>query len=223
MTGVSSGPRRAWLWRMPLVVVLVLAGFMLLWRLAPPVSTLMLARWLAGAPVERQWVRLEHISPQLVRAVIASEDSRFCQHWGVDWRSLIEVIDAQGGPSRGASTLTMQTAKNLFLWHGRSYVRKALEIPLAMMLGLVWPRRHVLEVYLNIAEWGDGIFGAEAAARRYFGKSAAALTAAEAALLATALPNPLVRAPARPGRGHKRLAGIIAQRAAQHPEIVSCL
>ena len=145
-------------------------------------------------------MRLDDVAPAAVAAVIASEDATFCMNGGVDWGALHEVLAGAGeaGPSRGASTLTMQTVKNLFLWPGRSVLRKGLEIPMALVLGKLWPKRRVIEVYLNIAEWGDGTFGIEAAARRYFHKSASALDPREAALIATALPNPLKRDPARP-------------------------
>jgi monofunctional biosynthetic peptidoglycan transglycosylase len=181
---------------------------------APP-STLMLARWIEREPVDRQFVPLAEISPNLRMAVIASEDSLFCRHHGVDWGALREVIDEadEDGPSRGASTITMQTAKNLFLWPSRSAIRKAIEIPLALLIDLAWPKRRVLEVYLNIAEWGDGLFGAEAAAQRYFQKSAKRLSLQEAALLASALPNPKRRDPAHPTRNLARRAGTIAARA----------
>jgi monofunctional glycosyltransferase len=197
----------------------------LVWRTVPPVSTLMLARWLTFQPVERQWVPMAKISPHLVAAVVMSEDARFCIHGGVDWDALREVIsDAEDGePSRGASTLTMQTAKNLFLWPSRSYIRKGLEIPAALWLDLLWPKKRIAEVYLNIAEWGPGLFGAEAAARANFGKAASELTLREAALLATALPNPIRRSAKRPSRGHQRLAAIVAGRAAASEAWTRCL
>jgi monofunctional biosynthetic peptidoglycan transglycosylase len=192
------------------VVALVVA-----YRSIAPPSTLMLTRWVRSEPVDRTYVPLAEISPALRSAVIGSEDSRFCRHHGVDWGALREVIDEadEDGPSRGASTITMQTAKNLFLWPGRSAVRKAIEIPLALLIDLVWPKRRVLEVYLNIAEWGDGLFGAEAAAQRYFQKSAKRLSLQEAALLAAALPNPKKRDPGHPTRNLSRRAGTIAARA----------
>jgi monofunctional biosynthetic peptidoglycan transglycosylase len=154
-----------------------------------------------------------------------SEDARYCQHGGVDWEAVREVIeDAEDGtPSRGASTITMQTAKNLFLWPSRSYIRKGLEVPLALWLDLVLSKRRVLEIYLNIAEWGPGVFGAEAAAQASFGKPAAALSAREAALLATALPNPVRRNASRPSRGHARLAAINVVRAAEAGPYLVCL
>lgn len=177
--------------------VLPLAGFLavtlLLGAFMPVASTLMLGRWLSGEMVERQWVPLERFSPNLVRAVVAAEDQRFCAHWGVDFEALREEMAREGGPTRGASTVSMQVAKNLYLWPGRSYVRKALEIPLALLLDRVWGKRRVMEVYLNIAEWGEGLFGAEAAARYYFNTPAARLDATQVARLVAALPNPFVR------------------------------
>lgn len=191
-----------------------LAALIVAYRFIDPVSTLMLARWAEGSPVTRDFVPLGRISAELRAAVIVSEDARFCQHHGVDWGALREVVDEADtdGPSRGASTITMQTVKNLFLWPSRSFIRKGLEIPLALAVDFAWPKRRVLEVYLNIAEWGEGVFGAEAAARLYFHKSAASLDVWEAALLATALPNPLKRNSARPGRGHAALAQRIVAR-----------
>ena len=172
----------------------------LLYWAVPPVSTLMLGRWLTLQPVERDFVRLDEISPNLPLAVLTAEDSRFCEHHGVDWDALWDVVEAadEDGPARGASTIPMQVAKNLFLWPSRSYLRKGLEIPVALYLDLIWSKRQMMEVYLNIAEWGEGVFGAEAAAQKYFRKPAKNLTRQEAALLARALPNPLVRNPARP-------------------------
>ena len=183
----------------------------LLFAIVPPPSTLMLGRWLTGQSVDRQYVPLAQISPQLVRAVIASEDQRFCVHHGIDLGELRAVL-ADGSPSRGASTLTMQVAKNVFLWPGRSYLRKGLELPIAAWIDLVWSKRRIMEVYLNIAEWGDGVYGAQAAGLAYFGKSALALDRVEAARLARALPNPIARNPGQPGpqlRGLSR--GLLAR------------
>ena len=209
--GAATGWRRVVRFAIRLCLVFVAAVVVLgiLYRFMPPVSTLMLARWATLRPVERITTPLDGIAPSLAAAVIASEDARFCAHRGVDWGALREVIEdaEEDAPSRGASTIPMQTAKNLFLWHGRSYVRKALELPIALYIDLVWGKRRLMEVYLNVAEWGDGIFGAEAAARHHFGKSARHLTRGEAALLATALPNPHLRDPARPSARHRALAG----------------
>ncbi len=200
--------------------VVVLA---LVYLTVQPPSTLMLARWIKGESTTRIYVPLAEISPNLRATVIASEDSLFCRHHGVDWGALREVLDEadEDGPARGASTITMQTAKNLFLWPWRSAIRKAIEIPLALFIDLVWGKRRVLEVYLNIAEWGDGLFGAEAAAQHYFQKSAKRLTLQEAALLASALPNPRLRDPAHPSRNLARRAGTIAARVKN--DDVSCV
>jgi len=203
----------------------VLVALIVLWRFVPPVSTLMAARWASFRGVERTYVPLARISPRLIAAVVTSEDGLFCRHHGVDWGALNEVISEadEEGPSRGASTITMQTAKNLFLWPQRSAIRKGLEIPLALVLDRAWGKRRVLEVYLNIAEWGDGLFGAEAAARRYFQKSAADLSQREASLLATALPNPISRDPSRPKRLQAVLAAINAGRAAKAEGYLRCV
>lgn len=214
-----------WLAMLFLGWLALIAALTALYSVTPPVSTLMLARWATFQGVERRPVPLFAISPHLARAVVMSEDARFCRHGGVDWAALGHVIAAsdEDGPARGASTLTMQLVKNLYLWPGRSYIRKGLEIPLAVALDLVWSKKRIMEAYLNVAEWGDGVFGAEAAARRAFGKSAAALTPREAALLATALPNPRLRQADRPSRRHATLAGIVARRAAAGAVWTDCL
>lgn len=190
-----------------------------------PVSMLMASRHLSGLPVDRRWTPLDRISPDLVRAVAMSEDGRFCSHFGVDVRELNAVIgDAlEGETPRGASTITMQTVKNLFLPAGRSFLRKAAEMPLAVYFDLMTPKRRTLEIYLNIAEWGDGIFGAEAAARRHFGIPAALLTPRQAALLAAALPNPGKRNPAKPGDGMARIADVIERRAGKSGGYLECV
>ncbi|MGB3455133.1 MAG: monofunctional biosynthetic peptidoglycan transglycosylase [Litorimonas sp.] len=145
-----------------------------------------------GTVLQRDWVPMERISPHLVRAVIAAEDSRFCSHDGIDVGAVRDALadNQAGGRRRGGSTLTQQTAKNVFLWNGGGYARKAVEAWFALYIDAVWTKRRILEVYLNVAEWGDGIFGAEAAAQARFGKPAADLTESEAALLAAVLPNP---------------------------------
>ncbi len=196
-------------WALRLVVLLGVLGIgaLGLQTAIRPVSTLMIGRWLTGQPVDRRWVPLSAVSPSLIASVILSEDGQFCREHGVDFGALRDVIrHGHGAPSRGASTLTMQVAKNLFLWPGRSYLRKTLEIPLAVILDTVWGKRRVLEAYLNVAEWGDGIYGIEAAAQRDFHVSALALTVRQAALLATALPNPILRSVTRPSRQHRQLA-----------------
>jgi monofunctional biosynthetic peptidoglycan transglycosylase len=203
-------------------IVALLIG---IYRFVPPVSTLMAGRWLLQRDVTRDWVPLNSLSPNLVNAVLMSEDARFCRHNGVDWSALSSVLDESGeaGPSRGASTIAMQTAKNLFLWPSRSYLRKGLEIPIALALDLAWPKRRIIEIYLNIAEWGDGLFGAEAAARAYFGKSASNLTRREAALLAAALPNPFHRDPRHPSPRQRALASINMERSRDADTWIDCL
>ncbi len=194
-----------------------------LYAVAPPVSTLMLWRKLEGKSTERTFVRLRDVAPAAVAAVIASEDARFCVNDGVDWGALHEVLRARGEPRRGASTITMQTAKNLFLWPGRSVLRKGIEIPMALVLGKAWSKPRTIELYLNVAEWGDGIFGVEAAAERYFHKRASQLDAREGALLAAALPNPILRNPAHPGALQRRLAVGVMARVERSPDLTSCL
>lgn len=210
--------------RAAVVALLALAGLMILWRFAPPVSTLMLARYVTGRPVVRDYASLDRISPALVASVVMSEDAKFCRHHGVDWDALGEVLDDEDGPSRGASTITMQVVKNLFLWPARSAIRKAVEIPLALVLDIVWPKRRIMEVYLNIAEWGpDGVFGAEAAARADFRRTAATLTHHQAALMAAALPNPILRRPQRPTRAQARHARRVMGRLADAGPWLDCL
>jgi monofunctional biosynthetic peptidoglycan transglycosylase len=210
------------------LVALAAAPFILtlVYAVVPPVSTLMIGRWLTLQPVSRDWVSLEDISPHLPRAVVTAEDGKFCSHGGVDWDAIRSVLEAaeDGVPARGASTIAMQTAKNLFLWPGGAYIRKPFEIVLATWIDLVWTKRRTIEVYLNIAEWGpDGIFGAEAGAQHGFGKSAKDLGPREAALMAAALPNPVLRDTAKPTRGQTRWAGTIAARSRSSGEYVGCM
>lgn len=162
--------------------------------LAVPGTALMAQRAIEGETVRRAPVPLERISPHLVRAVIAAEDSRFCQHRGVDFEAIETALEerrrGERARLRGASTITQQTAKNVFFFNGGGWARKAGEAWMALAIDRAWDKRRVMEVYLNVAEWGDGLFGAEAAAQARFGKPAATLTAREAALLAAVLPNP---------------------------------
>src|SRR5438067_3982997 len=174
------------------VAIAILMVLLLPYLIAPfylainPVSTLMLWRFVKGAPVVRTWVPLRTIAPTLPLSVIVAEDARYCTHHGIDFGELRAAIEDADDLSemRGGSTITQQTAKNLFLWPGRSVVRKALELPLALWIDLVLPKPRVLEIYLNIAEWGpNGRFGAEAGAQFAFGHSAASLSPQEAALM----------------------------------------
>jgi monofunctional biosynthetic peptidoglycan transglycosylase len=195
-----------------------------LYRVGHPVSTLMVWRYVTGAPVSRQWIGFSAISPWLPRSVVAAEDAKFCNHHGIDWHALRDVIDDadDGEVTRGGSTITQQVAKNLFLWPGRNVVRKALEFPLALWIDLVLPKQRILEIYLNIAELGpSGQFGAEAGSGYAFGRSASALGPREAALLAAILPNPVRRSARNPGSGVRRLAGIYMVRA-QAPALQRC-
>jgi monofunctional biosynthetic peptidoglycan transglycosylase len=195
-----------------------------LYRVGHPVSTLMAWRWLSGAPMSRQWIDLSAMSPALPRSVVASEDAKFCSHRGIDWDALRDVLDdaEDGEVARGGSTITQQVAKNLFLWQGRSLVRKALEFPLALWIDLVLPKQRILEIYLNIAELGpSGQFGAQAGSGYAFGRPASSLTSREAALLAAILPNPVTRSARNPGPGVRRLAGTYMVRA-QAAELKRC-
>jgi monofunctional biosynthetic peptidoglycan transglycosylase len=208
-----------------LLVVAPLAAILLFRFLPPPVTPLMLIRAAQGQGIDRDWVDYGAIAPALARAVIASEDNLFCrQSLGFDFGALREQLEAwqDGETPRGASTITMQTAKNLFLWPGRDPVRKVVEAWLTPQIALLWPRRRVLEVYLNIVEFGPGIYGAEAAARAHFGKAAAALTGREAALLAAVLPSPLTRDAGAPSAWLNQRAAGIQRRAAQLGRLAAC-
>jgi monofunctional biosynthetic peptidoglycan transglycosylase len=200
-------------------------GLVALYAVARPVSTLMVARMIVGKSYQREYAPLKTIAPAALAAVIASEDASFCDNGGVDWGALREVLSGAGerGPSRGASTITMQTAKNLFLWPGRSTIRKGVEIGMALVMGEAWSKARTLEIYLNIAEWGDGIYGIEAAAQLYFHKSANQLNPREAALLATALPNPTLRNPAHPTPMQRRLAAGLEAKVHEGADSLKCL
>jgi monofunctional glycosyltransferase len=225
-------PRSA-LSRLGAFLLVILAIFLLapyviapFYRFVDPVSMPMLWRRIAGQRVERIVVPLDHISPVLALAVIVAEDGSFCRNRGIDLGAIREAMKQSGdiGEARGASTITQQTAKNLFLWEGRSFVRKALELPLALWLNLVLPKRRVLEIYLNIAEWGpNGEFGAEAGARWAFGKSARDLTPYQAAALAAILPNPVRRSAKTPGVLVRRLAALYERRSIQFAALDACV
>jgi len=229
----SSGSSRRTAFRAVRALILAVLALLLLpylltplYRVFNPVSTLMLARWATGQRVDRSTVPLERIAPVLPRTVLASEDARFCSHRGVDLVELKEAFEEVDDVSemRGGSTITQQTAKNLFLWQGRSFIRKGLELPLALWIDLVLPKRRIMEIYLNIAEWGpNGEFGVEAGARRAFNKPAALLTPGEAALLTVMLPNPKRRSARAPRPSVRRIAGVVQTRATRAPWIDACL
>lgn len=205
------------------VLVLIPAVLTPVYWVVPPISTLMVWTRIVDGPIERDWVAFDAIAKVLVVSVLVSEDGQFCAHGGVDWGALNEVLTDPDGPQRGASTIAMQTVRNLFLWQAPSYVRKGIEIPLALYADLVWSKRRTMEIYLNIAEWGPNLFGIEAAARHHFGKSAKDLTANQSALLAVTLPNPKVRNPAKPSRLMQSLARTVAARARGAGDYVKCL
>ncbi|MBU1304154.1 MAG: transglycosylase domain-containing protein [Alphaproteobacteria bacterium] len=191
-----------------------------------PISVPMIERYVTGRPVDRQWRDIAGISDRLKASVVLSEDGQFCRHWGVDLGALRDEVERYmaGEDARGASTITMQVARNLFLWNGQSVVRKALEVPLALYVDLVLPKRRIMEIYLNIAEWGpEGQFGVVAGAERAFGTSPATLDWRRATLLVTALPNPMLRLPGRPSAGMERIAGVIEQRVHQYGERAVCV
>jgi monofunctional biosynthetic peptidoglycan transglycosylase len=200
------------------ILLLWLAGMVLLRFFSPPVTLTMLVsayhnqRW-----IDHRTVSLDRVSTNLQRSVIASEDGRFCMHNGIDFGAVADAVDdfEDGGKLRGASTISMQVSRNVFLWTGGGVVRKVLEAPLALALDAAWSKRHILEIYMNIAEWGPGIFGAEAAAQYYFHKPAAALSAYEAARLTAILPNPIRWNAARPTAYIERRTRTIQTRATQ--------
>jgi monofunctional biosynthetic peptidoglycan transglycosylase len=210
------------------VALLILPYFLILLYSLPfirPVSTLMLWDLATFQGYDRRWVPIEEISPNLVRAVMMSEDGQFCSHGGVDWREMQAVVNSaiDGKSTRGASTIPMQTVKNLFLWNGRFFVRKVLEVPLAVASDLVWSKSRMMEIYLNIAEWGPNIYGIEAAAQHHFKVSAAKLNQRQASLLAVSLPNPIERNAGKPGRGLQRLAGLNERRARASGAYTQCV
>lgn len=218
-TAAPSGLRgailrlRAWVLRGVMVVI----GLILLWVAAygfvpVPTTSHMISESRRLGGIERDWVPMADISIHLQRAVVAAEDANFCRHWGFDMAAIRTAIDAGG--RRGASTISQQTVKNAFLWHGRSYTRKALEAMITPVMELFWSKTRVLEVYLNVAEFGVGVFGAEAAARHHFGVPASDLSPRQAALLAAILPNPRERDPAQPSAFVDRRARSIADGAA---------
>ncbi len=211
--------RRLILWLLIVVVALPLA-YLAVFRFVPiPGTPLMVLRAIDGEDWRREWRSIDTMSPHLLRAVIASEDARFCQHGGFDLNQIEAAVAdyAEGGRLRGASTISMQTAKNLFLWPGRSFLRKGLEAWLTLLVEATWSKRRIMEAYLNVVEFGPGIYGAEAAAQAHFGRSAAQLTSRQAALLAAVLPNPRLYSAARPSTYIRRRAAIIGARAQAVP------
>ncbi len=214
---IQTSPRAPRRWgRALLAGLLALAilpvGGVLTHALAPPpVTLLMLTEAARGRGLDYRWRPLSRISPALVEAVIAAEDARFCSHQGFDFEAIERAMraNADGRRLRGGSTISQQTAKNVFLWPGRGWIRKGLEAGYTVMIETAWSKRRIAEVYLNVAEWAPGVYGAEAGARHWFGKSAAELTRAEAARMAAVLPSPRRYNAASPGPYVRRRAARI--------------
>ena len=211
-----GGPRGRWLRRLLVAALCLFVGLPLtlvaVYRFVPPpVTILMIQRSLEGKGFSRTWRPLDQMSPALIRSVIAAEDAGFCRHKGFDFEAMQEAWahNETSDRVRGGSTISQQTAKNVFLWPQRSYVRKGLEAGFTVLIEVGWGKRRILEVYLNTIEWGPGIYGAEAAARRNFGVGADRLTPAQAARLAAILPSPLKWRAAKPGPYVKRRSGRI--------------
>lgn len=200
-------------WRGVFLAVFIMVGAVLLGRVVNPPTTMYMigeARRLGG--VDHEWVPMRMIAPVMARSVVAAEDANFCQHWGFDLRA-IKLAIAEGS-NRGASTLSQQTVKNVYLWHGRTYVRKALEAGITPLVEALWPKRRILEVYLNVAEFDEGVFGVEAAAWHYFKVGPEELSARQAAQLAAVLPSPKTRSASRPTNYLKKRAAQIRSGAA---------
>ena len=214
----TSKPKRklrlgAWFLRAMVSFALAIIVLVGLYRVIPPPSTpYILAEGVRLGGIQRTWVSMDQIAPVVARSVVAAEDANFCLHWGFDMAQLRAAI-AQGG-NRGASTLSQQTVKNLWLWHGRSWLRKALEGVMTPVAEALLPKRRIVELYLNVAEFDAGVFGIEAAAQHHFGISAANLSANQAALLAAVLPNPKGRQAVNPSSATRKRAASIADGAA---------
>lgn len=198
----------SWVVRFIVRPLLIVFAFTILWvllyRFVPVPFTVPMAKdFIAGKDVKRDWVALSNMDPDLPRAVIAGEDAKFCTHFGFDTEAISKAMEAnaEGRKLRGGSTVSQQVAKNAFLWPGRSWLRKGLEAYFTVLIELMWDKKRVMEVYLNVAEFGIGVYGAEAAAQHYFGKSAKSLTRSEAARLVAVLPSPIKR-DARSPRGY---------------------
>ncbi|MDF0601157.1 monofunctional biosynthetic peptidoglycan transglycosylase [Psychromarinibacter sp. C21-152] len=195
-----------------LAVMLIIAVVAFFAVFNPPFTPYILSEGRRLGDIQREWVDIERIAPVMGRSVVAAEDANFCLHWGFDV-SAIRAAIADGG-NRGASTVSQQVVKNVFLWHGRSWLRKALEAAITPVMEAIWPKRRILEVYMNMVEFDEGVFGVEAAAQHYFGVSAAELTASQAARLAAILPDPKGRSASTPSAFVTRRAASIRDGAA---------
>ena len=195
-------------WRVLFYGTIFVFAMIVLYRFVAPPTTIYIwqeSSRLGG--VDRIWTDADDIAPVMFRSVVAAEDANFCHHWGFDMNAIRDAIE--DGGARGASTISQQVVKNVYLWHGRTYVRKALEALITPAMEAVWPKRRILEVYLNVAEFDEGVFGVQAAARRYFNTSAKDLTATQAARLAAILPNPKGRSAASPSSFTRKRAASI--------------
>jgi monofunctional biosynthetic peptidoglycan transglycosylase len=188
---------RLWLWRGLVGVAGFYGVLIVLFSFVPPPINIYQAQeaWRLGG-IEKDWVGWDEIAPVMARSVVAAEDANFCLHWGFDMAAIREAIE--DGGARGASTLSQQVVKNTFLWHGRSYLRKAMEAAITPVIEILWSKQRILEVYLNTAEFAEGVFGVQAAAQHHFGVDAADLSALQAARLAAVLPNPKDRSASQP-------------------------
>jgi len=212
---LGIGPVLAVRWGFRLLVVSVILLFLLISLYSfvnPPTTAYILSEGLRLEGVRREWRDMDTISPYMARAIVAAEDANYCNHWGFDMDAIRDALE--DGAGRGASTITQQTVKNVFLWHGRSWVRKALEAAITPAVEALWTKRRILEVYMNVAEFDEGVFGVGAAAPWYFGVDAKDLSASQAARLAAILPNPKGRSAKRPSEFVKRRARSIASGAA---------
>lgn len=203
------GSIRRWVVRLTLGVAAVFVALVLLYSVInPPVTHTIWSEWRRLGRVEREWVPIDQISPIMARSAVAAEDANFCLHWGFDVEAIRDALE--DGGARGASTISQQVVKNVFLWQGRSWVRKALETTMTPVVEMVWSKQRILEVYLNVAETGQGIFGVEAAAQRYYGVSAEKMSPVQAARLAAILPSPRNRSVTDPSiRTRRRAASIL--------------
>lgn len=207
--------RQTRIWALRIVLGLAAAVLALVCLFAvvnPPTTPYIFAEGRRLDGVRQDWVPLERMASVMARSAVAAEDANFCLHWGFDMEAIRDAME--DGAQRGASTLSQQTVKNVFLWHGRSWPRKAAEAALTPLVELVWSKRRIVEVYLNVAEFDEGVFGVEAAARHYFGVSAADLTATQAARLAAILPDPKSRSAKNPSQFVRRRAASIVDGAA---------
>ncbi len=207
-SGLTARIRR-WAVRVVLALAVAFVALVLLYSVVnPPVTHTIWSEWRRLGKVDREWVQIEEIAPIMARSVVAAEDANFCLHWGFDVEAIRDALE--DGGSRGASTITQQVVKNVFLWQGRSWVRKALETSMTPIIEIVWSKQRILEVYLNVAETGQGVFGIEAAAQKYYGVSAAKMSATQAARLAAILPSPRNRSVTDPSvRTRRRAASIL--------------